>query len=69
MIVGIQYNYEEIRVSTWKIWVSDFLINNELYEIGFHDHAESINAFRDHGWIVHLIGYDEIVLINRFLNQ
>ncbi len=65
-IASIQFDYEKIRVRTHKVWISDFLVDDELYEVGWHDHAESIAAFEAEGWTVYLIGWDELDLMRMF---
>ncbi len=67
-LAGIEFEYEKIRVQTHKVWISDFLVGKILYEVGWHDHTESVAAFAVEGWTTYIIGKDEIEIMSSYLN-
>ncbi len=68
ILAGIKFDYEKDRVSyNGGTKLSDFKVDNEIYEVyGWQDKSDVVKAFEDAGYIIHLIGPDEIDLMGMF---
>ncbi len=68
-LIHVDWDYESVRVphgSSTRI--SDFEIDGELFEVyGWQNKSSKVEAFETQGWVVHLVGPEEIDLMGMFL--
>ncbi len=66
--VNLEWKYESIRLPYKGFTkIPDFLIEDILYEVGWHPHYETMEAAYNEGWKICLVGQEVIDSMGSFL--